>query len=212
MLQYAQTETIRGPTMTTGELPPDRKMCVSCRSSIPKEAQACPHCGSAQPSRDEMLRPLGGEFAAPVRRPKVPPPPEPEGPAVTGTGATRAAGGRSREVARPVGQEGAAGFVKEMWRADRWFVIVLGIVAAQGVIALLTRDWFGVVIAAIVVWGLLVYNYWVYIVVVIVYGFGLFGGVLGLILGQGWSLVNVLGLAVSAAVFGVLIDRYSHYV
>jgi predicted RNA-binding Zn-ribbon protein involved in translation (DUF1610 family) len=197
--------------MSAAEPPgPDRKMCVSCRSSIPKEAQACPHCGSAQPSRDEMLRPLGGEFAAPVRRPQVPPPPEPERPAVTG--ATRAPGGGTREAARPVGQEGAAEFVKEMWRADRWFAIVLGIIVLQGVVALLTRDWFSVVISAIVVWGLLVYNYWVYIVVVIIYGFGLFGGVLGLILGQGWSLVNLVELAVSAVVFGVLIDRYSHYV
>jgi len=102
--------------------------------------------------------------------------------------------------------------VRELWKVDRWFAIVLGIIVVQGVIALLTGGWFAAVISAIVVWGLLVYNYWVYIVVVILYGFGLFGGVMGLIVGQGWSLVNLVELAIAAVVFGVLIDRHSHYV
>ena len=108
--------------------------------------------------------------------------------------------------------QGAVAFTKELWLADRWFAIVLAIIAIQGVFALLAGSWVGVVISAIVFWGLLVYNYWVYIIVVFFYGLGLLGAVFGLLTGQGMGLLGLIDLAITAIIFGVLIDRHDQYI
>ena len=108
--------------------------------------------------------------------------------------------------------QGAVAFAKELWLADRWFAIVLAVIAAQGVIAFLAGSWVGVVIAAIVFWGLLAYNYWVYIIVVFLYGLSLLGAVFGLLAGQGMGLVGLVDLAITAIIFGILIDRHDQYI
>lgn len=107
--------------------------------------------------------------------------------------------------------QGAVAFARELWLADRWFAIVLAIIAIQGVLALLAGSWVGVVIAAIVFWGLLAYNYWVYIIVVFLYGLGLLSAVFGLLAGQGMGLPGLIDLAITAVIFGVLIDRHDQY-
>ncbi|MCJ7751079.1 MAG: hypothetical protein MUQ65_08290, partial [Armatimonadetes bacterium] len=58
---------------------------------------------------------------------------------------------------------------------------------------------------------LLAYNYWVYIIVVIVYGLGILGAVFALLAGQGMSLVGLVDLAITVIIFGVLIDRHDQY-
>jgi len=107
--------------------------------------------------------------------------------------------------------QGAVAFAKELWLADRWFAIVLAIIALQGILAFLAGSLSGVLIAAVVFWGLLAYNYWVYIIVVIVYGLGILGAVFALLAGQGMGLVGLVHLARTAIIFGVLIDRHDQY-
>ncbi len=195
--------------MTTNQPPTDgRTTCHSCGRSLPPEARTCSSCGAAQsPPTDDLLRPLGGEPLPPAPQPPAPVPP----PSARAGDTPPPSPAQSTPTSHPRLAQGAVAFARELWLADRWFAIVLAIIAIQGVFALLGGSLLGVLIAVIVLWGLLAYNYWVYIIVVILYGLGLFGGALGLILGHGIGLAGLVDLAITAVVFGVLIDRHGQY-
>lgn len=197
--------------MTTNQPPSrSRKPCVSCHSAIPQPARVCLNCGANQPApNDDLLRPLGGEPLPPSPQPPAPVPP----PAARTADIPSVSPTTSVPTSHPRLAQGAVAFARELWLADRWFAIVLAIIAIQGVFALLAGSWGGVLIAAVVFWGLLAYNYWVYIIVVLVYGLGIFSVLLGLIAGHGiGGLAGLIDLAITAIVFGVLIDRHDQYI
>jgi hypothetical protein len=100
--------------------------------------------------------------------------------------------------------------VREQWKEDPWFAGLLGLIALGAVMSLLTASWFNLCANLVVLWGLLTYNYWVYIIVVVLVGLSVLQGGLVLITAQ-TSLAGLFGLAVQTFIFVVLLRRYDHY-
>jgi hypothetical protein len=134
--------------------------------------------------------------------PVAPPPPVRSRPA----GETvQPPGGQARR-----GDAGLWEFVQDQWKADRWFAVLLGLIALSAGLSLLTGNLFGVIVSGIVLWGLLTYNYWVYIIVVIGVGISVVSGGLSLVTGQA-SVGSLPLLAVNTFMLVVLLNRREQY-
>jgi hypothetical protein len=102
-------------------------------------------------------------------------------------------------------------FVQDQWKTDRWFAVLLGLVALSALFALLQGNLFGVIVSGIVLWGLLTYNMWIYALMLLSVGFSTISGVLMLLTGS-LALAALPGLAVNAFIFAVLVSRHEHYI
>lgn len=88
--------------------------------------------------------------------------------------------------------------------------MLLALIALNALLSFLHGDLFGLIVSGVVLWGLLSYNYWVYIIMVIVVGISVVSGGLLLITGQA-SLGSLPGLALNAFILGVLLNRHERY-
>ncbi len=201
----------------TGQQPPTGppKPCRVCGREIPQQAQTCAHCGQAQAPREAGaeggLRPLDGGPEGPSgRRPPPPPSRAPSSPPPT---RYRAPGERSEPSAGQPrrGDVTLWQFVQDQWQTDRWFAVLLGLVALNAVLALLQGNLFGVIVSGIVLWGLLTYNFWIYALMLLSVGFSTISGGLMFLSGS-LPLAALPGLAVNAFIFGVLVSRHEHYI
>ncbi len=200
----------------TGQQPPTGppKPCRVCGRDIPQQAQTCAHCGQAQAPREAGaeggLRPLGGGPAEPSGR-RAPPPPSraPSSPPPTRYRAPR-------ESAEPSDAQPRRGdvtlwqFVQDQWKTDRWFAVLLGLIALKALFALLQGNLLGVIISGIVLWGLLTYNMIIYALMLLGVGFSTVSGGLMLLSGS-LALAQLPAFAVDAFMFGVLLSRHEHY-
>jgi hypothetical protein len=101
-------------------------------------------------------------------------------------------------------------FVQDQWKTDRWFAVLLGLIVLKALFALLQGNLLGVIISGIVLWGLLTYNFWIYILMLLGVGSSTIYG--GFMLLTGSLPLGALPLfAVDAFMFGVLLSRHEHY-
>ncbi len=200
----------------TGPQPPDRgaKPCRSCGRELSAATQTCPHCGEVQAqqeclARGDGLGPLGGgpvttsprtphpRAVAPVRPPSAGP---------TRTGRSGAA-----EPPRRPEVSGFLEYAKEQIRSDPWFALLMAALALGGLHAFVTGQFFVAVIACIVFWGLLTFQYWIYIIVVILCGLSVVGGAISLLTAGPASFSDLLTLAWQIIVLAVLLNRSDLY-
>ncbi len=101
-------------------------------------------------------------------------------------------------------------FVQDQWKTDRWFAVLLGLIALKALFALLQGNLFGVIISGIVLWGLLTYSFWIYILMLLGVGFSTIGGGLMLLTGS-LPLAALPQFAVDAFIFVTLLRRHEQY-
>jgi len=178
------------------------KPCRACGRPMAPHMHTCPHCGAQQsPPREPggELRPLGGAPARPAGPPPPPPPPRPTSRPV-------------RDEPAPAAPAGGSvwDFARAHWKDDRWYAVLLALMVLQAALALITFNLLGLIIAGLLLWGLLTYNYWVFLIMVVVVGLGVFQGGLLLVTGQ-LELAMLPTLAVNIFIFAVLLARRDQF-
>jgi hypothetical protein len=100
--------------------------------------------------------------------------------------------------------------VQDQWKTDRWFAVLLGLIALKALFALLQGNLFGVIVSGIVLWGLLTYSFWIYVLMLLGVGFSTIGGGLMLLTGS-LPLAALPQFAVDAFIFVTLLRRHEQY-
>ena len=174
--------------------------CPRCGKPLPANTAVCPTCPPEQPA--DVLRPLGGPPArpAPPSRPPFPRPPadEPLPPAP--------------------GEEpfGTWANIKSIVRLDPVFGVLLGLLALDLLINIVAQHWFGIVLSAAILWGVVTFQWWGYLIAMVLAGLGLVGGLIGLTaaLAQAsglWVVVMAFPLAVNLFTLIVLYTRRERF-
>jgi hypothetical protein len=100
-------------------------------------------------------------------------------------------------------------YVKE----DPYFAALLGLIAISAVHSFATGHPVIGGLAILVFWGLLTFQYWVYIVVVALCGLSVVLGMLSLLLsGEGWYLAEIVSLVFQIAVLVILLNKSDRYI
>jgi hypothetical protein len=170
---------------------------------VPAEAKRCRHCGRAMegaaPPRRRGRREQSGWRKVSGRWMR---------PHVVNDGSSL----RVEPLPPALGQEpfGSWANIKMILRYDPVFGAVLVLLALNVVLLLLTQRWFGMVLAAAMVWGLVTFRSWGYWLAIAGVGMNLVLGLL-MLAGGTSSALSLIPLAINGFVLVVLFTRRDRF-
>jgi len=186
---------------------PPEQICVACGKPIPGDLDKCPECGRVR------IRPRPGPPGGAGERRAAPLPPT--------TGRRRSERHRMEPVQPAPGQEepGSWAYIKGIKRADKVFGALLVLMALETLGELARGRWFGALVSAIILWGVLTLRWWGYLVAMALSAMSLAIMVMLLVAlsirdpghAAAGSLVLLLPMAIAGFVLFVLFTRREHF-
>ena len=171
--------------------------CPTCGRPLPAGVAACPGCGQSE-SQDE-LRPLGGGDSPgrPAPSPRLPSPPPSGVPAF-------------EPLPPDPGQEpfGTWANIKHTARLDPVFGALLGLLALAVLVNAASGDMFGVLLWAVILWGVVTFRWWGYLLAMLVAGVAVAVELIFLLvaLSRGvLALLPLVGFGLAASLFTLIV-------
>ncbi len=174
---------------------PQEAECRWCGAKAAENAEVCPLC--RKPMRLQAQE--AAQHTAESR--------DPESELQVTPAYTRAT--RVEEPLPPAPGEGEFGSwasIKEIFRTDKLFSVVLILIAMQTVVAVISGAWMSAVFSGILLWGIVTFRWWGLWIAAIGAGFGVMNGVM-LMLSGSLDLPGLVGLAINGFVLWVLYSR-----
>jgi len=173
--------------------------CPRCGKPLPANTPVCPTCPPERPA--DVLRPLGGPPAPAPSSPSAAAPLPPARPAPPSRPPT------DEPLPPAPGEEpfGTWANIKSIVRLDPVFGVLLGLLALDLLINVVAQHWFGIVLSAAILWGVVTFQWWGYLIAMVLAGLGLVGGLIGLTA----ALAQASGLWVAVMAFPLAVNLFT---